>query len=126
MLNGGFAFALKAMVQIVGTWIVHTEDKVALRRGETPVGIRRVEDNTLIPALTRSLWVAAGALAVLANGEVEPIWLGHWATMFVVSIVVCTYVTKIESTHTVTAIWDFLSDRDRSSKPEETRRNEAE
>ena len=117
MLNGAFAFALKAMVQMVGTWIVHTEDKVAVRRGESAVGIDRVKNNTLIPALSRSLWVAAGSLAVLANGDVKPDWLGHWAVMFLVSIVVCTYVAKIESTHTVTAIWNYLDRRGRTPDP---------
>lgn len=120
MLNGAFAFALKAMVQMVGTWIVHTEQKVRVRRGES-TGASRIEDNTLIPALSRSLWAAAGSLAVLANGSVEPIWLGHWATMFLVSIVVCTYVTKIESTHTVSAVWDFLSRREQGHTPRDTK-----
>ena len=109
LFNGAIAFVLKVTaVQIIGTWIVHTEERIK-RGGEETVPISVIENNTVLPALSRSLWAAAGAAAVLANGDVEPTWLGHWVVIAIVSVMVCTYVTKIESTHTVTAIWNQLN-----------------
>ena len=109
LLNGGVAFVLRAMIQIIGTWVVFNEGRIQGVPGDT-VPMSRIQNNTLIPALSRSLWLAAGSAAALANGDVEPSWLEHWAIIALVAIMSCTYMTKLESTHTPIAIWSQLTE----------------
>ena len=112
MLNGAVAFVLRAMVRIVGTWVVYMEGKLERKRQgveDDVVPVSRIENNALIPALSGSFWVSAGSAAALANGDVEPAWLEHWAVTAFASIATCTYITKLESTHTLFAIWSQLT-----------------
>ncbi len=53
LFNGAIMFALKVTaVQIIGTWTMHTEERIKWRDMVQSVPISVIENNTVLPALS--------------------------------------------------------------------------
>ncbi len=107
-LNTGVALILRFLCPVVwvsSIWLPWSRDG-----GENPQGpMSLIQNHRIIAALNRGVVAATVTSSGLVSGKAQPIWLGDWWVIILLTSFACVMIIKIESTMQPIEVWHQLT-----------------